>query len=393
MRQWFGKFIRGKSFAVLFCMLGSGLTAYLSSRLGTLVEAFTAWNPRVWIFAALAVFSGYMLVYVNSSKEVKKSWKLFDLCGALFCLFPSMAICFLLFDAARVLLRLQDGRLYLIPLLLAAAVTGYGFVHARKLCVKEYQIPLAGGEMPRTMTAVLMSDLHVGSYVDLKQLRKIVAASNRAKPDMVVLAGDTFDQDAFDRCDKESVRKELQALEPKGQVYAVLGNHDPSSACREIRAFFEAAGIHLLVDACMETDAFMIAGRDDILGNPNRKPIGDLVGKQPCRKPLLVIDHNPLGIEDGIAQNAALVLCGHTHKGQFFPATLVTKLAYGPRGFYGHFQTGETHSVVSAGAGYFQLPVRIGTNSEIVVLHIALNPLPGKGPGSDDTAASDEKLQ
>ena len=128
--------------------------------------------------------------------------------------------------------------------------------------------------MPRTMTAVLLSDLHVGSYVDLKQLRKIVAASNRAKPDMVVLAGDTFDQDAFDRCDKESVRKELQALEPKGQVYAVLGNHDPSSACREIRAFFEAAGIHLLVDACMETDAFMIAGRDDILGNPNRRPGG-----------------------------------------------------------------------------------------------------------------------
>ena len=61
--------------------------------------------------------------------------------------------------------------------------------------------------------------------------------------------------------------------------------------------------------------------------------------------------------------------------------------------FYGHFQTGETHSVVSAGAGYFQLPVRIGTNSEIVVLHIELNPLPGKGPGSDDTAASAEKPQ
>lgn len=58
------------------------------------------------------------------------------------------------------------------------------------------------------------------------------------------------------------------------------------------------------------------------------------------------------------------VLCGHTHKGQFFPATLFTKWAYGRRGFYGHFQTGETHSVVSSGTGYFQLPVRLGRTAK-----------------------------
>ena len=77
-----------------------------------------------------------------------------------------------------------------------------------------------------------------------------------------------------------------------------------------------------------------------------------------------------MGIGEGVEQNADLVLCGHTHKGQFFPATLFTKLAYGARGFYGHTITGHTHSIVSAGAGYFQLPMRIGTNSELVVIHV-----------------------
>ena len=121
----------------------------------------------------------------------------------------------------------------------------------------------------------------------------------------------------------------------------------------------------------------MIVGRDDILGNPARKGISELFAGVGTEKPKIVIDHNPLGIEDAVKAGAALILCGHTHKGQFFPATLFTKWAYGRRGFYGHFQTGETHSVVSSGTGYFQLPVRLGTNSEVVVLHIKLHGIGG----------------
>ena len=142
--------------------------------------------------------------------------------------------------------------------------------------------------------------------------------------------------------------------------------------CQEIRRFFQEAGIHLLVDACAETADFLVVGRDDILGNPHRKPLEELLGEGASEKPVIVVDHNPLGIDDGVRLGADLVLCGHTHKGQFFPATVFTKLAYGPRGFYGHYQTGRTHSVVSAGAGYFQLPVRLGTDSEIVALQVVL---------------------
>ena len=69
-------------------------------------------------------------------------------------------------------------------------------------------------------------------------------------------------------------------------------------------------------------------------------------------------------------QETALIVCGHTHKGQFFPADVFTKLAYGKQGFYGYFREEKTQSVVSSGAGYFQMPMRIGSNSEIVVLHV-----------------------
>lgn len=367
MGHWFSKFIRGKLFSVLFCALVLGLILYLSSRLGALIEAFTGFDPRIAIFAAMAVFFTYMLVYFNSRKAEKRTRKLFDLCGVLFCFFPAMVLCFLLFDAAALLLGLEDSRLYLIPLLLSAAVTVYGFAHARSLSVKEYTVPLPGEG--QNFKLALLSDIHVGVYVDLKQLHKIISAVNRAGADMVVMAGDTFDQDAFGRCDLAAVRSELLALEPKGRIYAVLGNHDPHSPCEEVREFFRDAGIELLIDRCLEVQDVLLVGRDDILGNPGRKSLAELLSGQPVHKPKIVIDHNPVGIDEGVEQGADLVLCGHTHKGQFFPATLFTKLAYGARGFYGHTTTGHTHSVVSAGAGYFQLPMRIGTNSEIVVIH------------------------
>ena len=65
-----------------------------------------------------------------------------------------------------------------------------------------------------------------------------------------------------------------------------------------------------------------------------------------------------------------LVVFGHTHKGQFFPANSFTKWSYGRQGFYGHSKTNKTYSIVSSGAGYFQMPIRIGTNSEIVQIDI-----------------------
>ena len=60
-----------------------------------------------------------------------------------------------------------------------------------------------------------------------------------------------------------------------------------------------------------------------------------------------------------------LVLCGHTHKGQLFPLTILTRLANGAQ--YGYGVSEKNSSVISAGTGFFGLPIRIGTDSEIVV--------------------------
>ncbi len=80
----------------------------------------------------------------------------------------------------------------------------------------------------------------------------------------------------------------------------MLGNHDPDSSHKEVKEYFEEAGIHLLIDECAETEDFLIVGRDDILGNPARKGISELFAGVDTEKPKIVIDHNPLGIEDAV---------------------------------------------------------------------------------------------
>ncbi|MDO5133040.1 MAG: metallophosphoesterase [Eubacteriales bacterium] len=91
---------------------------------------------------------------------------------------------------------------------------------------------------------------------------------------------------------------------------------------------------------------------------------------------LLVLDHDPGGITEAVSCDADLVLAGHTHRGQFFPTALITQFSYEKGYFYGLAQTINeatghiTTSVVSSGAGYFQTPIRIGSDSEIVCIDI-----------------------
>lgn len=216
----------------------------------------------------------------------------------------------------------------------------------------------------------LLSDIHFGTFIDKKQLRKIIDTVNNSNCDYVMIAGDTFDVDAFWHCNLAELSAELQKLRPHQKTYAALGNHDPQSVNPKIIDFFQAAHIDLLVDEAVETQDFTIIGRDDITTNPGRKALSNILCKTHSDKPIIVIDHNPVGIDESVQNKVDLVLCGHTHQGQFFPVTLFTKWSYGKRGFYGCYKTNHTTSIVSSGAGFFQMPMRTGTNSEVVLIDL-----------------------
>ena len=98
-----------------------------------------------------------------------------------------------------------------------------------------------------------------------------------------------------------------------------------------------------------------------------RAPLEDILRNADSGKPTIVLDHAPQGIREAASCGVDLVLCGHTHKGQLFPLTILTRLANGAQYFYGYGVSEKNSSVISAGTGFFGLPIRIRTDSEIVV--------------------------
>ena len=63
-----------------------------------------------------------------------------------------------------------------------------------------------------------------------------------------------------------------------------------------------------------------------------------------------------------------LGLFGHTHNGQFWPYPLIMKLIFECP--YGYYKKGDAQFYVSSGIGCAGPPYRVGTVSELVVLHI-----------------------
>lgn len=79
------------------------------------------------------------------------------------------------------------------------------------------------------MTIALLSDIHIGTFVDHKQLDKTISKVMELNPDYVMLAGDTFDDGAFENKGNSETLNQLKRLTSKFKVYAILGNHDPAS--------------------------------------------------------------------------------------------------------------------------------------------------------------------
>jgi predicted MPP superfamily phosphohydrolase len=93
-----------------------------------------------------------------------------------------------------------------------------------------------------------------------------------------------------------------------------------------------------------------------------RAPLADIIDTSAAALPIVVLDHNPTTIPE-YTGGVDLVLFGHTHRGQIFPASLITRLMYEID--HGHMHRHGTHFIVTQGAHTVLTPMRVGTHSEI----------------------------
>ena len=261
--------------------------------------------------------------------------------------------------AARDRMLLRCGRLCLL------FTVGAGFLASwqkSRLRVVRTQIRRPG--FGKEYHMVLLSDLHIGYYVGVKHIARVVDQVNALNPDIVVIAGDMVNAGNTRECPEiDEVAQLLARMRSKEGTFAILGNHDPELGDKDFQKFLRDAQITLLADDIYTASCCHLVGRST--RTRPRQSLDFLLGGVKHRRPIVVLDHDPLGVDEAVEQKADLILCGHTHKGQVFPLNLFCRAVYSKQQFWGRSVMGETDVVVSAGTGYFSMPMRLGSSCEI----------------------------
>jgi predicted MPP superfamily phosphohydrolase len=222
-------------------------------------------------------------------------------------------------------------------------------------------------DIMRPMKIVAVSDLHLGLGIGRKELARWVDMINREKPDAVLIAGDAIDNSTRPLWQLDFAA-ELRRFDASYGVFAVPGNHEYISGIDESMRFLEHAGVKVLRDS---TATFMgnlvIIGRDDLSGG-KRKTIAELTEGIFDDQTKIVLDHQPLHLEEAAEAGIDLQISGHTHRGQLWPATWVTDRMF--ECSHGEYRKGSTRYYVSQGLGIWGGKFRIGSRSEYIVIEV-----------------------
>ena len=270
------------------------------------------------------------------------------------------------------------------------AVSVWGAINARIIHRAKYEVTVGknGGSMDR-LRVVLAADLHLGCNIGCSQMEDMVEKINRQKPDLVVIAGDIFDNDYEALDDPEKLTAILRGINSRYGVYACYGNHDiqekilagftfdskDSKKTSDLRMdrFLEKAGIVLLQDeGVLIDDSFYLFGRADA-GKPGRgidkrMTPEEITENMDKRRPIFVIDHEPKELKELADAGVDVDLGGHTHNGQLFPGNVLMKFLW--ENPYGCVKKGQMYSIVTSGAGLFGPNMRVGTRAEICVVDV-----------------------
>ena len=372
METKFGKWITGRGFPVFFFAILIAAVGYVGLRWGNALEWGMQIHAYTVVFALLILLLPVLIFLLSGNGDrflggCKRAAAYF----ACFLLYDVLAMAVL--DLASLILRLDlvvRAWLILAAAAFSALVVVYGSIHARQLQTVRYSVHLE--KQHAHLRIVLLSDLHIGAFINAAYLQRVVQRIETLSPDLIVIAGDLFDGSLPDERKTDACAAALSRMHAPLGVYAVIGNHDPDASDVRFQRFLRDAGIYLLYNEVACVAQWNLAGRAGIVDMGElRVPLAELLGKREARYPTVVLDHDPQGIREAADCGAELVLCGHTHKGQFFPMTILTRLANGKDYFYGSGFVQKTCFVISSGTGYFELPIRIGTNSEIVVVDVA----------------------
>jgi predicted MPP superfamily phosphohydrolase len=237
-----------------------------------------------------------------------------------------------------------------------------------------HEVPIRLERLPAALSGLTLaqiSDLHVGPTIRDREVRRVVEQTNALRPDLVAITGDLVDGSVSEL---GAIVAELARLKARYGVVFVTGNHEYYSGAARWVEELKRLGIRVLQneritvgDAGASLD---LAGVDDwreassFPGGYSGALGRSLSGRDPERS-LVLLQHQPRGMDEAVAGGVELQLSGHTHGGQIFPFNFVVAATYPyVAGLYRHPGT-KGQIFVSRGTGFWGPPMRIGAPPEI----------------------------
>ncbi|PVH26399.1 metallophosphoesterase [Sphingobacterium corticibacter] len=302
----------------------------------------------------------------------------------------------LLEDLTRLFRGFPPRNIYVSELVLFLAIAvlltvifgltrGRHFYKVRKLTLHFADLPAAFDGF----TITQISDIHVGSFTNQKEVQKGINLANAQQSDLLLFTGDLVNHAASEMDRWISAFAQLQA--PYGK-YSVLGNHDYGDYIQwesqtakianleRLKMVHKEMGFRLLLNESdqieKEGESIALVGVEN-WGKNGFQQYGDLrkaTASLPTNIFKVLMSHDPSHwdlVSEDQEQHIHLTLAGHTHGMQFGIELFGFKwspIQYFYKRWAGLYQSGSKYLYVNRGFGYHGLKGRIGMWPEITVL-------------------------
>lgn len=260
---------------------------------------------------------------------------------------------------------------FLVPLIFSISAGLYGYFEARD--IRTERITIRTSKLPEgidRLRIVQLSDVHLGLIIREERLRRILDEVRKAEPDILVSTGDLIDGQMNEL---EGMDKILSEIKPRYGKFAITGNHEFYAGIKHAIDFTERAGFTLLRgEGVTVSDIINIVGVDDPAGKYYgvSKMVREkgLLSSLPMDKFTILLKHRPLIDRDAVGL-FDLQLSGHTHKGQIFPFSIITRLYY-PIDAGSMRIMDNSYLYVSRGTGTWGPPMRFLSPPEVTVIEV-----------------------
>lgn len=267
-----------------------------------------------------------------------------------------------------------------IPVIISAVLLTYGYINMNNIVETDYTVYTDKSIREEGYRVALLADVHYGVSLDKEEFQKVCDEISEKNVDIVVLCGDIVDENTTNE-EMRTLFEIFSSIESSYGTFYVYGNHDRqlyrtdrAYSESELRSVIEDCGIIILEDDTYSVnDEFTIVGREDNSygGIDGRKSMDELLNDVDMDDFILTLDHQPKQYDENGKAGTDLLLSGHTHGGQIWPANILFEIVKFDDAVYGYTAIDDdTQAIVTSGLAGWGYPVKTAAPAEYVIIDI-----------------------